>query len=296
MRKFVSIPGLLVLAALVIFGGVFVFFSLNATMEKTTPAGGNKGRFSNICFYSHSVKDDPIVFPGHAGASHMHDFIGNSSTNASSTLKTLEAASTNCVNKKDLAAYWVPTLMKGDTMKDGMMMGGTPIHPGSVTVYYLSNGKANVKPYPQGLKEIAGNARATSASQEHNVLWGCSASPPTLSVAPTCKNGAKLYALINFADCWDGKHLDSSDHVSHVAYSDGKGHCPTGFPVPVPQLSILLKYPTSGGSDIMVASGPTYTMHADFFNAWHPGELQRQVTTCLDTGIKCAQPTESKES
>jgi len=86
-------------------------------------------------------------------------------------------------------------------------------------------------------------------------------------------------------------HLDSADHVSHVAYSDGKGTCPAGFPVPIPELSILLKYPASDGTKVLLASGPTYTMHADFFNAWDVAEMAKLTSVCLDAGVKCNRDT-----
>ena len=67
--------------------------------------------FNASCTYSHSRKDDPIVFPGLPGASHMHSFFGNRSTDANSTADTLLAnAGTSCAPAPDLSAYWVPTL------------------------------------------------------------------------------------------------------------------------------------------------------------------------------------------
>ena len=41
------------------------------------------------CDYSHMAEDDPIVYPGAPGASHLHVFFGNTSTNANSTVKSL---------------------------------------------------------------------------------------------------------------------------------------------------------------------------------------------------------------
>jgi hypothetical protein len=165
------------------------------------------------------------------------------------------------------------------------------VHTASDTIYYLTNGKKNVQPYPFGFKEIAGNARATNPSQAQNILWGCSTTAPTLPEAPNCASGEQLHVRVNFADCWDGVHLDSPDHVSHVAYST-KNVCPAGFPVPIPMLSILFKYPTANGAVLKTSAGMgTYSMHADFFNAWDVKELQHMVTMCLDAGKDCGRPT-----
>lgn len=41
------------------------------------------------CSYSHRLPDDPIVFPGMPGASHMHNFFGSRVTNAHTTVTDL---------------------------------------------------------------------------------------------------------------------------------------------------------------------------------------------------------------
>ena len=38
--------------------------------------GGNGGGFAVSCGFSHSASADPIVMPGHAGMSHLHEFFG----------------------------------------------------------------------------------------------------------------------------------------------------------------------------------------------------------------------------
>jgi len=78
------------------------------------PAPANAVRvaeFNAACTYSHSFKDDPIVFPGLPGASHMHSFLGNRSTNANSTTESLMAnTASSCGPALDHSAYWIPTL------------------------------------------------------------------------------------------------------------------------------------------------------------------------------------------
>lgn len=244
--------------------------------------GGFTGKFENLCSYTHTNQDDAILFPNRPGASaHLHDYVSNPAADANSTAAGLRAGTTNCVNNLDFASYWAPTLYSGTTA----------VHTASDTIYYLTNGKKNVQPYPFGFKEIAGNARATNPSQAQNILWGCSTTAPTLPEAPNCASGEQLHVRVNFADCWDGVHLDSPDHVSHVAYST-KNVCPAGFPVPIPMLSILFKYPTANGAVLKTSAGMgTYSMHADFFNAWDVKELQHMVTMCLDAGKDCGRPS-----
>jgi hypothetical protein len=59
--------------------------------EETSPTGTN---FVVRCGWSHQKQVDPIVTPGPPGTPsfHMHDFYGNKTTDANSTLKTLRAA------------------------------------------------------------------------------------------------------------------------------------------------------------------------------------------------------------
>src|SRR5688572_33265149 len=54
-----------------------------------TPNG--QFRFVSGCGFSHRAPDDPIVGPGKPGTSHMHDFFGNRSTDAHSTLESLRS-------------------------------------------------------------------------------------------------------------------------------------------------------------------------------------------------------------
>jgi uncharacterized protein DUF1996 len=78
---------------------------------------------------------------------------------------------------------------------------------------------------------------------------------------------------IVFPGCWDGRHLDSADHSSHMAYSRlvrGKDRCPRSRPVPVPSLTMNVTFPIPRGTpgEVTLSSGPASSMHADFVNAW----------------------------
>jgi hypothetical protein len=275
---------LFLVACLIAVAAVVFAIATSVSTQPATAAGGASatgitGKFSSICFYSHSAPDDAIVYPGQPGKSHMHDFIANPSTDAGSTVASLQAAKSNCVDTKDTAAYWVPALSSN----------GQVVHASSITVYYLTSQTGKVTPYPLGFKEIAGNAHAMNASQAQDIRWGCSTSFPDQPQAPTCKSGESLHVRVDFADCWDGKNLDSLDHVSHVAYSS-KGKCPSTHPVLIPLLELLVKYPVSDGRTVTLSSGGTWSMHGDFFNAWDATELASLVDKCLNAHINCPRP------
>lgn len=71
---------------------------------------------------------------------------------------------------------------------------------------------------------IAGDAAGRSPMMiepSQVYLWSCGAEtrvPATRTTAPTCST-PDLRLSIAFPDCWDGRHLDSADHKSHMAYS-----------------------------------------------------------------------------
>ena len=59
--------------------------------EGARPVGAERGVFATLCRFSHEAADDPIVFPGQAGKSHLHTFFGNTTTSAASTYESLRA-------------------------------------------------------------------------------------------------------------------------------------------------------------------------------------------------------------
>jgi Domain of unknown function (DUF1996) len=237
-----------------------------------------RANFISSCRFSHQSNDDPIVYPNQFGKSHLHQFIGNDSTNAASTLASLQAATTSCRRTGDTAAYWTPALIQGTT----------PVTPTGATIYYRRLTVKVPRAFPAGLKMIAGSSMAMTAQNLRVTSWNCG---PLLDVAnsseiPTCPDGANLRLHIRFPSCWDGKNLDSADHHSHMAYVIGRG-CPKSHPVSVPAIELIMKYPVVGGAGYQLSSGGQFSGHADFFNAWNQQELKRLVAACLNAGRRC---------
>src|SRR5919198_781505 len=70
----------------------------------------------------HDARDDPIVHPGQPGASHLHSFIGNTATDAASTIASLESGGSTCgkgMDQVDRSAYWVPALLRNGRAVSG---------------------------------------------------------------------------------------------------------------------------------------------------------------------------------
>ena len=240
--------------------------------------------FHATCTVSHHAKDDPIVFPGLPGASHHHTFLGNRTTDAFSTAASLTAAgSTSCKPAEDLSAYWIPSLFQ-----DGKL-----IDPIEVTVYYGSRLKdpTRTQPFPPGFRMITGDA-SKQYDAHGNHFWcagiGGAVGRTADGQFPVCSSTAHLVRQVSFADCWDGRHLDSPNHKDHVANGNHLGQCPASHPVPIPSVSFVIGYPLSGYTEgITLASGNAVSMHADFFNGWDEDALAARVRNCLNQAVKC---------
>lgn len=243
------------------------------------PQGGTP-QFIVECPYSHSGSDDPIVYPGQPGKSHLHEFFGNTDVDAFSTVESLLGSGTTCDQPLDTAAYWAPALMRS----------GEVLTPVKSTAYYRPGEgvpATSVQPFPVGLVMIAGNPGATGEQPLSIVAWGCGAGIERAMLPPECADGRDLRLMVTFPDCWDGTNVDSNDHHAHIAYSSG-GACPTGFPVSIPQLQFSVEYPVSGSTaGLVLASGGLTTGHADFMNGWDQAKLTSEVELCLHREVVC---------
>jgi hypothetical protein len=241
---------------------------------------GRVGQFVVACRYSHSAPDDPIVHFGMAGMSHRHDFYGATQVGASSTAASLLGTPTTCDKTVDTAAYWHPTLYDHDEAV-------TPIE---IAAYYRAApgiDPTTVQTMPTGLALIAGDPLATTAQAGEATGWTCGSTSAISDDPPECPTGAPLHLVLTFQDCWDGVHLESEDNRSHATYSTD-GACPASHPVPIPQLTVSVSFPVAGpGHDLRLASGNTYSAHGDFFNAWDPAGLQREIEMCIHRGAVC---------
>ena len=124
-----------------------------------------RGVFVSHCAYSHTLPDDPIVHPGEPGASHLHDFFGNATTSATSTVEEMVHATTTCRLDRDTAGYWFPA---GD-------LAGVPSCPPSrrrtTSVWPRRSWSAS----PAGMQLVAGDPEAASAAGNPRVSWSCGA-------------------------------------------------------------------------------------------------------------------------
>jgi hypothetical protein len=246
---------------------------------------GTFGSIQVACHSSHTNFDDPIVFPRKPGAAHQHDFFGNTSTDAFSSNASLAGKTTTCSRPGDTAAYWTPTLLNN----------GRRVVPDRIIAYYRTRGIrdiASIRPFPRGLRMIAGSATATASNPQPTWItnWTCGDGiEGTANVPASCPNDLPLRLRIEFPNCWNALHKDSIDHKSHMAYAGQGGvGCPASHPVPVPTLELNFRWKISGSlSGVRLSSGGVHSGHADFWNSWNQRALRQLVRDCLNAGQIC---------
>ncbi len=252
---------------------------------------GEGGDFRTACDYSHMNFDDPILFPGQQGRSHLHVFFGNTGADYRSTpTSILSSGNSTCrggiVNR---SSYWVPAMI--DTRD------GRPIRPRESGFYYKTVGlpPAQVKAFPPGFRMIAGDAQ--SENPQPRVYYGCNGEN-WRDYIPTCRTGETMEMTVNFPQCWNGVDLTAPDGRSHVAYAVDHGRsCPAGFPVMLPEVTILAIYPIANGSGadsstwrLSSDNYPTtkpggYSGHGDWFHGWDQTVMDTWVRLVLNRAL-----------
>lgn len=275
------------------------------------------GAFRFICQPGHVLRDDPIVFPGQPGKSHLHQFFGNTTANAFSTYGSLRVkGDSTCNNMLNRSAYWIPAMLDGK---------GKVVRPDYVSIYYkrLPASDPNCQimakacvALPRGMRYVFGYNMATGESAHFyfdcNGPTGISGHfPDIVTAAKGCPVGNRLGAVINGPDCWDGRNLNSTDHRKHVSYggygSIGRYHCPSSHPYMIPAFTLGAWYEvdknldTSGewapgtstwslASDAMPGMPvmrPGSTLHGDWLGAWDDGVMQMWMENCINKLLTC---------
>ncbi len=249
-----------------------------------------------LCAATHRLSDDPIVYPRQPGASHLHQFFGNRSVKASSTYDSMLGGSTSCGTTNDKAGYWVPALYEDGRYINpiGLRADGKATR---TSFYYRADNVSSsykaahpVQSFPRNFRMIAGTAHAHSVAEQpklgKEIYWGCSDnSTGKLKLPQSCSSGA-ITLHVGFPNCWNGKATGTND-TPNVTYPSS-GVCPRTFPRVLPRVIYRIEYPvgkTTGA--ITLSSGPSYSIHADFWNTWRQVTLNRLVGTCLRGGRDC---------
>ncbi len=241
---------------------------------------GRVPQFVVECAYSHSGPNDPIVHPNHAGRSHLHQFFGNTTTDATSTAESLAGGATTCDQHLDLASYWAPALLDH----------GAEVVPVKAVAYYrpgVGVDPTTVEPYPYGLKMLGGDQAAAEPQSLDVVAWSCGTGSERSATPPTCPEGApaaggdQLPRLLG--------RREPRQRRPRLARGPQRGRrlpdVAPGRDAAAPADDHL---PVTGdGHDLSLASGSVLTGHADFFNAWDEDKLRTEVSSCIHRGLTC---------
>lgn len=252
-----------------------VFPGSNATGQ----VGRNSGDFRLFCATSHFAYDDPIVFPGQPGRSHLHVFFGNTGANGNSTPDSIRTTGngTCAGGLYNRSSYWVPALINHGGPNDGQIIKPTANNAyykgffgaGSYTVGQPSTDwvfNHDVQPFPVNFRMIAGTPSATPSSPDpRDTYWQCRLAnfedgprykwiPGTGGTAhcPHDHSATNLWTIeiimsVPFDSCWNGVDLDSPTHNAHITGPETKTGpndlgCPTGFDVPMPGITYKVHY------------------------------------------------------
>ena len=146
-----------------------------------------------------------------------------------------------------------------------MMNGkGKVVRPDLMAMYYkrfpkgspscMRNGEDVCREMPKGLRLIMGYNMSTndkSHAAQYRCIGGAGGDSPVLfptiaQAAATCQMDQQLTMVLDAQICWDGVHLDSADHRSHMAYpvpdDSGQAPCPITHKYMIPFLHMAINY------------------------------------------------------
>lgn len=304
------------------------------------------------------LPDDPMVFPKAPGASHLHGVVGNTAFNANLTtnrqLRT--TGGSNCGPSRypiNRSAYWTPDVLNGqgavvDPYFQNFYYKRLPAGNPVCTAFPDATHVGKCVPIPNQLRYLSGYNMATMSGgptsadpvEASNFAYECrqhanpgirnttaNGSYKTIKqvVDAGCPAGEILYSAFNGQPCWDGTHLDTADHRSHMAWAGTGTHfngivvnwtilgvpqtptlyssCPITHPYVVPTFAWQRFYVT----DVSFAAGkwrlssdemmPTEveagtTLHMDYWEGWSPVFKALWETHCLDEHRTCSGGTD----
>jgi Domain of unknown function (DUF1996) len=268
------------------------------------PTTSSGGVFTSECGRNDSDRhnsDNLITLPHQPGAAqHVHEYVGNQAVDADSTDAELAVAPTSCSNGDQSAYFWTVlrdtrsvTESAGDLWDGGAHNAGIRLLADRVTIEYRGSRAGGVVAMPRFLRMLAGNARATTrpVAGVASAQWSCSGNPDRRTqLYPLCPAGQQVVRTYDFPSCWDGLHLDSPNHRTHVSYPTADGSCPHNT-FRIPQLRVQVAYTVPPGRSYAIDSFPDQHRspladHAEFVNVM-PEELMARATGCINIGARC---------
>ncbi|MEU8926085.1 DUF1996 domain-containing protein [Kitasatospora sp. NPDC048545] len=274
------------------------------TQPRAAPPGPDAatGSYTEDCGRNeqgHRNADNVVISPGVVGgAHHVHDYVGNLSTDALSTDDTLAAAGTTCLGGDRSSYYW-PVLRRTDRATDQAAAQdgshgnvGEILAPQAVSIEYLGNAWSRVVPMPRFLRLLEGDpTAATNGGAQAHAQWGCSTLPDRSTTRyPLCPAGSLLTRTLDFPSCWDGRSTDSRDHRAQAVFPAASGGCPHDT-FPVPHLRVTVSYRPPPGETFALDAFPEQhhspvTDHGVFVDVMSDSRMAA-IVACLNENRSC---------